>query len=243
MTEILAVLLSHPEWLLGGAAAAWLWQGQAKRIAAKGMLGRFAWLARIPLVGVAVAAALVVLLANRRTRRPTITVLLCLAAAAFLALCWLAPGLAARIALPVVVGGGVLALWPGDQGLLWRWLDGAAPTPTNIRAALDRDRQRRILAEAVRRSAGPGLPVASVDPIVDGRATVRVAVPAGQSPHALDHAADTITNAVNVLAAERGADLHAVGARVAHGPDGLAVIVDTTPRRLPQRVDWPGAQQ
>ncbi len=243
MTDLLALLLGNPEWLVGGAVVAYLWRNYAAKMLAQGKLDKVRWLVRIPVIGVLLAALLVGLLAHRRTRRATITVLLCLGAAVFLAICWLAPGLAVRIALAPLVALGMLAFWPwGAGGFLWRWLDGAALTPANIKAALERDRQRRILAEAVRRSAG-GLTVLGADPIVDGTATVRVGIPAGASPHALDGARDTPVHAVNVIAAESGADLTAVDARIQPAADGVTVHIDTTPRRLPQRVDWPGAQQ
>jgi hypothetical protein len=236
--SLIALVLGNPEWLVGGGLAALAWHRWAATVAKAGRLGRFAGLARFGAAGVMAAAALVFLLANRRTRHATVTVLMCFGACVFVVLAWVAPGLAFRVALPGACAYVVWALLP--DGPVARYLDGGAPlSVVSWKAAAERARQRRILATAVGACAGD-LAVVGSTAVVDGHAAIRVAVPAGANPHALDGAADSITNAVNVLAQQEGADLTAVAARVQHGADGLTVHVDTQPRRLPARVEWPG---
>jgi hypothetical protein len=239
--SVVALALGNPAPLVALVAAAWWWSTRARSMAAAGMLGRFASLAKLGVVGVTLAATLVVLLAHRRTRHATVTVLMCLGACVFAFLMWAAPGLALQIAL---IGAAPAVAWAFvPYGPVARYLDGGAPlSVASWKAAAERSRQRRILAQAVGACAGD-LAVVGSTAVVDGHAAIRVAVPAGANPHALDGAADSITNAVNVLAQQEGADLTAVAARVQHGADGLTVHVDTQPRRLPTRVEWPGGQQ
>lgn len=241
MESLTHLAVTNPPVVVAVALGLWAWSRRAKGMAAAGALGRFAGLARLGVVGVMLAAALVALLANRRTRHATVTVLCCLGVVVSAVIAWVAPVVAVQMLLPAAFAGALLALWP-DTGPVARWLDGAPILSVQSwRYASERGRQRRVLAEAVARSGG--LPVVGATAVVDGTATVRVAVPAGANPHALDGAADTITNAVNVLAQREGADLTAVAARVERNPDGVVVHVDTQPRRLPQRVEWPGVHQ
>lgn len=235
--QLISTATANPAVVVVIGLAGWWWSKKARVMAATGKLGRFAGLIRIGILGIMLAALLVVLLANRRTRHATITALMCLGVIVGALLIWIAPGTAFRMFLPLALGVGIYAWWP-ETGPVARWMDGQPISRATIAAAMQRSKQRRVLAEAARRSTQ--LPVLDVTTPDGGPATIRLGVPAGVDPHTADGIGDTLTNAVNVLAADTDTDLHAVGATVRHGAGDVTITVSTTPRRLPARVEWPG---
>ena len=249
LTGVLGGLVRNPTLLLPLVAGGLWLRWKSDKLAGAGLIRRPARAGFIgALLLVASAVGFLLFMRNPRNRHAAVTAAIAAGVVVALGVAWWVPALRWQVIVPAAIVSIVWAFCPGDflyegqpGGALYTWLDGADPTPANIRAALARDRRNKLAPAALAACTGAAHVRSQT---VDGNGTIRarVAVDAGASPAEIVALAEdgTLANAMNRLSEQERAGVEVVDTRVRRDGGEIEIEMDTTPRRLPKKVAWPG---